>query len=319
MFCEKCGNELRNGVKFCNKCGQALEKSCVPFSKTLDQTTFVSVTKNVPKKAGKKKIVISVMVTVAVIITSLCWGLGLLTPTLKLYQGDEYSFGGYDWVVLEVFEDSGKALILTKDIVAFYPYNDLYDAVTWENSTVREWLNTDFLKTFTNEEKKQIVEAFPRIQVESSAELIHAPNNGLSYPNVTDTPSISDAFYIVEHGYTGFNYLQERHTQGDSIFLLDCYDISEFLGNKSDFDRREPKIIVDDENNEKRQARVSSSISNPNVPSSMWILRTPGENLNVVMYVNDIGQIVTTGVDVNSELCGIRPALILNLKGAKAN
>jgi hypothetical protein len=79
----------------------------------------------------------------------------------RLVIGNTVLFGTYDgealeWQVLAI--ENGQALLITKDSIAEKPYNDSYEAVTWETCTLRSWLNGDFYDGFTNEQRNQIIE-----------------------------------------------------------------------------------------------------------------------------------------------------------------
>jgi len=67
----------------------------------------------------------------------------------------ELSFGKYEWLVLE--ERDGKALIITKDIISEQVYNNELTDVTWENCSLRAYLNGAFYDGFKAEEKAQVV------------------------------------------------------------------------------------------------------------------------------------------------------------------
>lgn len=71
--------------------------------------------------------------------------------------GDYVFFGAYEqdnntangkenieWLVLEVKD--GKALVTSKYALDCKPYNTSYTDVTWENCTLRRWLNNDFIQ-----------------------------------------------------------------------------------------------------------------------------------------------------------------------------
>ena len=75
-------------------------------------------------------------------------------------EGDVVSFGQYEWGVAE---NSGTSMCLVLlhaekyDDLRGRPYNDKQCSVTWENSTVRTWLNSDFYnQAFSDEEKEHI-------------------------------------------------------------------------------------------------------------------------------------------------------------------
>ena len=74
--------------------------------------------------------------------------------------GDVIKFGKYygqpvEWIVLKA--ESKKALICSKYIIDIMPYNVDYKYITWENCTLRSYLNNEFIeKCFANEEKSRI-------------------------------------------------------------------------------------------------------------------------------------------------------------------
>ena len=72
----------------------------------------------------------------------------------SLSVGDIIKFGNYfinddttkepiEWRVLEVSND--KALLITKDAIDCKPYNYEMRNITWENCTLRQWLNNEFI------------------------------------------------------------------------------------------------------------------------------------------------------------------------------
>lgn len=74
-------------------------------------------------------------------------------------QDNDTSNGKEDieWLVLDVKDD--KALVISKHGLVAMPFNETYEATTWENCTLREWLNSDFINTaFTAGVKSQITE-----------------------------------------------------------------------------------------------------------------------------------------------------------------
>ena len=83
--------------------------------------------------------------------------------------GDLVEFGNYyisssetkepiTWIVLEATESS--RLIISKDIIYYAAFNDtlIAEATSWKNSTVRSWLNKEFInELFSSSEKKKII------------------------------------------------------------------------------------------------------------------------------------------------------------------
>ena len=72
------------------------------------------------------------------------------------YEQDNNSANGKEdiqWQVLDT--QDGKILVISKYALDCKPYNNAYEDITWENCTLRKWLNSDFLNTaFTEEEQK---------------------------------------------------------------------------------------------------------------------------------------------------------------------
>lgn len=113
------------------------------------------------------------------------------TPTPEpLVLGDEVMFGSFDqeyfyfegeryggnpedrkylndgvkeelvWKVLKLSDDETKAMLITKDVIAFRPYNETLTEITWEDCSLRKWLNEDFYNgAFTDEEKAAVSES----------------------------------------------------------------------------------------------------------------------------------------------------------------
>ena len=77
-----------------------------------------------------------------------------LPSVFKLKNGDKYKFGKYQWRVLA--REGTKLLLITNDCVDKRRYNESSVSITWENCTLRKWLNTDFLNAFSTAEKSRI-------------------------------------------------------------------------------------------------------------------------------------------------------------------
>ncbi len=92
-------------------------------------------------------------------------------PEFAFYNakiGDTVEFGNYEqdgntdngkekmkWTVLDI--KNGKLLLINNYCIEKRPYNDTFEETTWEECTLRKWLNNDFLtSSFTNEEAAKI-------------------------------------------------------------------------------------------------------------------------------------------------------------------
>ena len=73
-----------------------------------------------------------------------------------------YRYDPIKWRVLSVSEDGTNAFLVAEDALDVQKYHDneeQKETVTWENSTIRKWLNDSFMNTaFTAEEQSAIVQ-----------------------------------------------------------------------------------------------------------------------------------------------------------------
>lgn len=104
------------------------------------------------------------------------------------------SYEGYDtqWVVVDV--DDTSALLLAKYVIEKRPYNDVRMETTWESSTMRTWLNGEYLnQAFSQEEQDCILTT-------------HFYNNG--------DPETDDRVFLLSEAEAG-----ELKELGDDVYL----------------------------------------------------------------------------------------------------
>ena len=84
------------------------------------------------------------------------------TPVAEYKEGNEVYFGGLKWIVLQ-HTSPAHALLICSEAIANVPFHTNLSPVSWENSTLRKWLNEDFLNgQFTPQEIKAIMRNFIR-------------------------------------------------------------------------------------------------------------------------------------------------------------
>ena len=86
----------------------------------------------------------------------------LLVPVFaSVTAGDTLTLGrdrfgeSVEWTVLAA--EDGRALVISRDILCYAPYNDTYSPVTWESCSLRAWLNGPFLSSFFTEDEASII------------------------------------------------------------------------------------------------------------------------------------------------------------------
>ena len=217
---------------------------------------------------------------------------GTIVTFGKYEQDNNIENGKEDikWVVLDV--QAGKSLLLSKYILDSKPYNNIAVEITWEECSLRKWLNDEFLQTAFSDE-------------EQSAILITEVDN-----------SASQGFY--EYSSQG-----GKDTQ-DSVFLLSYAEAHKYL-DLPDVQRYDKKSI-------KARAtptayaiaqgiKVSTSdpLTEDGEYATTWWLRSPGMSLRYAATVISFGQLAHGKVEGRSPddisgRDGIRPALWINLE-----
>lgn len=99
-----------------------------------------------------KKIMLFMVLPIFVLMFLTGCGTGTETHYLwKLNYKDEIVFGNYQgnpitWIVLDDIDaPEDTILLISKEILDVKQMNDVEKKVTWEDSTLNEWLNTEFI------------------------------------------------------------------------------------------------------------------------------------------------------------------------------
>ena len=201
----------------------------------------------------------------------------------EILQGKKRNlkFGDYKWRVLDVQSD--KALLITEGVIEERPYNKKYRGATWEMCDLRKYLNGEFLRKFTEEERRKITETPIR----------NADNLWYGTPGGDDTV--------------------------DKIFLLSLEEVDRYFGDSGDYLNKRRKT---DDNGELVADSDGYSFSNAHDSDRVakfgndtwWWLRSPGGGSCSAADVNLDGDVYVLGFDVDDLSGGVRPAFWLNLK-----
>ena len=227
-----------------------------------------------------KRIIRSILLATVVCFAFLEQAQGMFPSTVDSYV----TFGQYpqtsegtdqtpiEWKVLA--RDGEKALLISRYALDCKPYNKNNVNVTWEASTLRQWLNDEFLnKAFT--------------PVEQAAIEITMTDNSRQQGNP-------------EWGSDGGNNTQEK------VFLLSYQEASKYFADGK------ARRCAPTDYTIKNGAYTNDGYKTNGISACWWWLRSPGSSNFDVAGVNLVGDLsYISGVDCGE--ITVRPALWVNL------
>ncbi|MCL2528835.1 MAG: DUF6273 domain-containing protein [Coriobacteriia bacterium] len=75
---------------------------------------------------------------------------------------------GINWRTIDLDEDYNRALVISEDVLEMMPFHEMDGEATWENSSLRWWLNTEFYENLPAYMRIRIVEVALQNQSGSS-------------------------------------------------------------------------------------------------------------------------------------------------------
>ena len=206
--------------------------------------------------------------------------------TVNVSVGDHLVFGHYEqdnnqnnglepieWIVLDVQE--GKSLLISRYGLDVIPYNREYTESTWENCTLRSWLNDTFLNgAFTDKEKAAILPT----QVDNSG----------------------------NQGYLGWGLYEGKSTE-DLVFLLSYQEAFRVY-----FPEKQERMCAPTSYAIVKGAITNINDKTDGRAAGPWLLRSPGFSRYTAAGVDTSGARTSFNVDA-SDGC-IRPVLWIDLK-----
>jgi len=191
-----------------------------------------------------------------------------------MIKDDIIAFGNHNWLILEW--DDNRKLVITKDIIELRWYHTEFVDVTWRESEIRKYLNTDFYDMFNQHEKEKIIPVVNR----------NPDNPWFGTKGGADTM--------------------------DKIFLLSLEEVCRYFGDsgKKLLNRDGQKWHIEDENNRKRQAVYNNKPQWWRLRSPGYYSRTSASissNGNVYVRGNGVHGSPKDGG-------GVRPAMWLTLE-----
>ena len=214
-------------------------------------------------------------------------------------------------------------LIIMKNLLEGRCYHYSMTAVTWERSEIRRYLNSTFLFSFNEADRRRIIET-----------TLVNNNNPWDF-----TDWYSDSFDF-RTGHRVINFYGHANTPGgsntdDRIFLLSINELLRYFGdsgwitkgevigfndrleastNHPNFGINQGRSIYD-QYSESRTSRFGRQSINYTAQWDWW-LRSPGGRPDFAAFVDTIGGINLLGFAVNrpgGNRPGIRPALWLDM------
>ena len=202
--------------------------------------------------------------------------------TFGYYEQDNNPYNGpepIEWIVIEVRED--RALLLSRYALDAKPYNTESADTTWEQCSLRKWLNNDFLNAAFDEKEQAAL-----ITVQQNNDRIWSETNG---GDETEDP----------------------------VFLLSRWDV---YSTGTDDSYRDRYVFADDEDRMctatdyaiANGAWISSAYQADGCPTVCWWLRSTGYYQNSAMFVDEDGS--GQFYNVSMERYAVRPAIWVNLQ-----
>jgi len=161
-------------------------------------------------------------------------------------------FGKYDWYVLDKQDD--RMLLLTEKVIERKAYHNQPGEVTWETCDMRKYLNGEFYNSFSETERKRIIE------------VVNENNSNPWYGTSGGNPTV------------------------DKIFLLSIDEVVKYFGDSG---QRENRIKSDDYswcNDEywpwlNDQYDINRRAVDDSGMVVCWRLRSPGANERLAAFV----------------------------------
>ena len=197
-----------------------------------------------------------------------------------------------EWIVLD--RQGNKALLLSKYVLDVKPYNEIRQDITWENCTLRQWLNSTFLNTaFSNDEQNCI-------------QVTDVINKGLPSYTTPMAKQLERDYGIVNQG-GHYPPIPGGNNTNDKLFILSQSEFEKYFTRSALIDY--PKIATirtDYAQNRFVQTHTEHS-SLPHMCS--YMLRTPsydGPDTFQCISNGYMGSLLGLPVD---DAIGIRPAM----------
>ena len=204
----------------------------------------------------------------------------------KAAVGDKITFGTYEqdnvtsngtedieWLVLA--KENNKILVISDKALDSQPYNEKWQSITWEQCSLRKWLNDSFLNAAFNEEERALIQS-------------------------TTVSADKNPRYSTDPG----NYTT------DKVFLLSINEAEKYFNSDearkcapTAYAKAQGAWLSDD--TYKTQSGAATC---------WWWLRSPGRSQKYAAIVSIGGWVYYRGYGVNYDNVSVRPALWISIE-----
>lgn len=217
--------------------------------------------------------------------------------TLGKYEQDNNTENGaepIEWIVLE--KNGNKALVISRYVLDAVPFVKGFGNADWESSTIRKWLNKEFMGSFTEAEKARIIESFVPSREQTS--IIDEAGNVITpeVPGTTDKVFLFSDFELKKY------LVDDPDTWGDEAYAM-ATTYAEAQG-----------VWVLTKDRYRTLRYTEETVPSVMIGSGWWWLRSQGSEAAKTKDVDTQGNIRENGHDNGESHDGIRPAMWITVE-----
>lgn len=203
----------------------------------------------------------------------------------KAAVGDKITFGTYEqdnvtsngtedieWLVLA--KENNKILVISDKALDSQPYNEKRQSITWEQCSLRKWLNDSFLNAAFSEEERALIQN-TTVSADKNPEYSTNPGNATT----------------------------------DKVFLLSINEAEKYF-NSNDARKCAPTAYAKAQGAYMNDTNKTPS----GAAACWWWLRSPGINQTSAAFVHDDGSVNYYGRNVPYDPVCVRPALWISFE-----
>ena len=202
-----------------------------------------------------------------------------------LAVGDKFTFGTYEqdnvtsngaedieWLVLA--KENNKILVISDKAFDCQRYNKIHKEITWEQCSLRKWLNDSFLNAAFSEEERALIQS-STVSADKNPKYSTDPGNATT----------------------------------DKVFLLSTNEAEKYF-NSDEARKCAPTAYAKAQGAVTSDTNKTTS----GAATCWWWLRSPGYDQNTAAYVYSVGSVYYTGYDVIDDNDCVRPALWISIE-----